>query len=818
MLEVDDMRCAGCSSAVKRTLLEQPGVSSAAVNLVTGTAAVQLGPETTTEGGEALYEPLTAVLTAKGFPSRRREAGEEARLARQEAAERRRQEEEQRSLWDLAVAWGLVAVCCAHHAGHALHSAGMHSLAHGPAMQLLGEPRVNLAVAMAALLGPGRPVLTDGARALRANAPNMNTLVGLGVGGAFSLSLAALALPELGWEASFFDEPVMLLAFVLLGRALEGRARARASRDLGALSRLLPEKARLLFALDKKADTVAEEMLVPVGAVREGDLVRVLPGERVPVDAEVVEGESAVDASMLTGEYRFVPKGPGSTVTAGMVNWEGELTLRTTVTGDRSALAGIARLVEEAQSREAPVQRIADAITGPFVYTVIAAAGTTFAFWYTWGAALFPDVLETVGNTGDESSLLLSLKLAIDVLVVACPCALGLATPTAVLVATSLAARRGVLLRGGDVLERLAGVDCVVLDKTGTITEGRPRVSSIRPRAGVKAEELVALAAAVEASSIHPLAEAVVAHAEALGLEPPSADAARAESGQGAEARVDGARVAVGRLGYVARVIGGAASAADSAERGAEEVGSGPDAAHGVSVVVVGMEGRGLLGEILLTDRVRADAAGAVSALRALGGRVYVCSGDAQAAAEAAAAAAGIDAADVRGGCLPVDKVAFVEKLKAEGKTVAMVGDGVNDAPALATADVGLAMSRGMDAAGEAANVVLLGDRLGQAPEALALSQAGLRTIRQNLAWALVYNCVGIPLAAGAALPALGVALSPSSAGAMMALSSVSVVSNSLLLSRFDPPRIRLARNGAGEQPAQEEHARSANLAPARMR
>lgn len=937
------MKCGGCSAAVKRMLLTQPGVATAAVNLLTETAAITLTPEAAAAGAEDADTTTTqpapaaaaldaaAFLTSKGFPATVRKRGDagsgaldalgiSADGAAATERERRDAEEARRATLNLALAWALVALCCTHHAGHIFHALGYHSLAHSPVMEVLGNPLVSGALGALALLGPGRPLIVDGFRALRNGAPNMNSLVGVGCGASFLAGAAAVAGGALAdpdsplgllaagapngygghgpsGAASFLEEPVMLLAFVLLGRAMEARARVRASSDLRALARLIPAQTRLVLdpaaaqAAAAAATTSApapeeETAMVPTADVRPGDVLRVLPGERIPVDGEVVRGGAGVDESMLTGESALVTKSPGERVSGGTVVWEAPLTVRATATGADSTLAGIARLVADAQAKGAPVQRLADSVAGRFCYGVMAASALALAFWSTAGPLLFPAAVAgaTAGLGGAAAAataplsapaLLLALRLAIDVLVVACPCALGLATPTAVLVASSLGARRGLLLRGGgDVLERLAAVDTVLFDKTGTLTEGRPALERVELVAAVGGEggeggedggnsqqqrrqrlRLLRLAAAAEAATRHPLADAVAAACAAAEREeaaaaleqgqkapPPryaAVDAATepgcgvratvlepAKAGGEAEAASAPAptpvAVLVGRRAWVLSQLPAeeaaradalvACSSSDPATASSASSASASAATAAATTRVYVAAGGRLLGCLALADRLRPDAAATVAALRAMGVRVGMLSGDAPDVARAVAARAGLvvvggpeagadaafaaasdffEAAEagasgggdlVLGGQSPADKLAAVARLRAAGRVVAMVGDGVNDAPALAAADVGIALRGGLDAAGEVAGVVLMGDRLAQAADAVALGRAALGKVRQNLAWALAYNVVGIPLAAGALLPPLGVALNPSAAGAMMAVSSVAVVSNSLLL------------------------------------
>jgi len=801
---VEGMRCGGCSAAVSKVLNADPGVARAAVNLVTETAAMELAP-----GADALETIARAksATEAKGFRMSPRPVGRAAEEAAA-AANARKEEELEKTQWDLYKALGLTGLCLVTHTTHHLHHFGLHEYAHGSVLTALGQPWVGGAIAALALLGPGRNIMREGFKALANGAPNMNSLVGVGATAAFTLSVVAACAPpvvgEYGVPVSndFFEEPVLLLAFILLGRALESRARARAASDLRALSTLLPLDAKLVVA--DKAEAVDENdedpMTVVVDrlALRAGDLVRVLPGEVIPVDGAVVSGAAAVDEATLTGEPLFVAKAVGDDVSAGTGVFEGPLTVRASVAGDGSVAAGIARTVADAQARAAPVQRLADAVAGPFVYAVMAASASTFAFWSLLGDAAFPGALLEASN--GAGATLGALKLATDVLVVACPCALGLATPTAVLVATSAGARRGLLLRGGDVLEAAANVGVVALDKTGTITEGKPRVTGVAATGNAVNADVLRFAAAVEATTTHPLAAAVAAASAAAGEKTPRAKNAETVPGRGASALVEGKRVFVGEPSWVESAVGaggGTAAALGAAAAENSEALGGP-AAAACSLVCVGVEGEGVIGALALADRIRPGAAASVRRLQEMGMRVVVLSGDRQPAVDAVARELGLTGAGAVavGGLLPADKAAFIERLRAEanGAGVAMVGDGINDAPALVAADVGMAVSGGMEATAAAAGVVLLGEGqggekyespgggVGQAADAIELGRNALGKIRQNLGWALAYNLVGVPVAAGVLLPEYGISLNPAAAGAAMAFSSVAVVTNSLLL------------------------------------
>lgn len=689
---------------------------------------------------------------------------------------------------NVSLAFGLSLVCCLGHLGHHLHHLGLHQFAHLPVLTALAEPQARALVAAAALLGPGRELVVDGFAALARGSPNMNSLVTLGASTAFGAGAAALAVPSLGWEYTFFDEPVMLLSFILLGRALEARARAQAGADLTSLAALLPADARLLPGFEEGAEggSLADAIPLPLASVRPADVLLVLPGDKVPVDGVIVsETPTTLDEALMTGEALPVLKSHGARVTAGTVNVGAPIAVRCEATGEDTALASIARMVEDAQARQAPVQQLADRVAGPFAYTVMGLSAATAAFWLTAGPALFPAAVAGGGGAA------LAVKLAIDVLVVACPCALGLATPTAVLVGTSLGARRGLLIRGGDALERLARADTVIFDKTGTLTVGRPAVFGLAAAAPISEARMLALAAAVEEGSQHPVARAIctlsaqragAASGKAASEEALLASAHRSQAGDGAYAEVEGRGVAVGTLEWVLQEAGGETSQAAQLEAAAERSAATAGAGTSATRVFVGVQGEGVVGCLALRDAPRDDAASAVAALQRMGLQPHIFSGDRQQAALQVGGEVGIDAANVRGDLKPADKAALLRELQVAGCVVVMVGDGVNDAPALAAADVGMALADGVDAAGEAADVVLLGGRVAQVGEAVALGRATMAKIHQNLLWAVAYNVVGIPLAAGALLPYAGVALNPSVAGAAMAFSSIAVVLNSVLL------------------------------------
>ncbi len=804
ILDVGGMKCAGCVNAVERQLTQHPGVKSACVNLATEVAVVE--SETGAVDADALAQRLTAV----GFPTQPRKvsgtvAGEISTLP--DPAERQRQEMRS-SVRQLAIAAILLLLSGSGHFGNLGSSV----------LPVLNNIWFHCGLATVALLIPGRPILVDGWLGWRRNAPNMNTLVGLGTLTAYVASLVALLFPQMGWEC-FFDEPVMMLGFILLGRTLEKQARGRAAAAFRKLLALQPQVARLIANPDKGGMGFSS-VEIPAEQVRVGEWVQVLPGDKIPVDGEVVVGKTTVDESMLTGEAVPVIKQPGDPVTGGTLNQSGAIAIQTTRTGSDTTLAQIVTLVEAAQTRKAPVQKLADTVAGYFTYGVLTASVLTFVFWYFFGTHIWTDItmsvdMEMISHAHHSqlptphSPILISLKLAIAVMVVACPCALGLATPTAILVGTAMGAERGLLIKGGDVLEKVHKLNTVVFDKTGTLTTGNPIVTDCLLIGEMGSKEphsplptpysLIQLAAAVESGTHHPLAKAIQQAAQQQQLSIPEAVDFHTEPGLGVSAVVKGTVVLLGNwdwLSWHGIVIN------ETAQQVAEDL-----ATDGKTVVCVAVGGA-LAGLIAVSDTLRPDAQSTVDKLRQMGLRVMLLSGDRLEAANAIAKQLGLDSADVIAGVPPAKKAAAIQSLQKAGlgtrdwglgkilpnpqspipnpqSVVAMVGDGINDAPALSQADVGIALHSGTDVAMETAEIVLMRDRLSDVVESIQLSRATFDKIRQNLFWAFAYNTVGIPLAAGVLFPSLGFVLNPSGAAALMAFSSVSVVTNSILLRRL---------------------------------
>ena len=618
---------------------------------------------------------------------------------------------------------------------------------------------IQLALATPVVFWAGWPFFERAWASLLNRSPNMFTLIALGVGAAYLYSAAATIVPGIfpagfamhGRVEPYFDTAVVITTLVLLGQVLEIRARSQTSSALRALLGLVPKTARRIDG--------GGEHDVPLDGVRPGDLLRVRPGEKVPVDGVVTEGRSAVDESMVTGEPVPVTKEPGSRVTGGTVNGTGSFVMRAERVGNETLLAQIVRMVAEAQRSRAPIQRLADRVAEYFVPSVVAVAIVAFVAWTFWGP---------------EPRLAMALVSAVAVLIIACPCALGLATPMAIMVGTGHGATAGVLIRNAEALERLERVDTLVVDKTGTLTEGKPRVVSVVPAPGTDEQGLLRLVAALEQASEHPLAAAVVAAAKARQIAIPPVTTFESLTGRGVVGTVEGQDAVIG-------------SEALMRERGID---AGALAARATELrrlgqtVVFAAAGRRLAGLIGIADPIKESTRDALSELRARGLRVVMLTGDSRQTAEAVASQLGIGASDVHAEVLPSHKRDVVRALEADGRVVAMAGDGINDAPALAEAAVGIAMGTGTDVAMESAGITLVKGDLRGIVRARRLSRATMRNIRQNLVLAFVYNMVGVPVAAGILYPFTGTLISPIWASAAMTFSSVSVIVNALRLRR----------------------------------
>ena len=753
-LDVSGMKCAGCVKAVERQLEQNTGVISACVNLITEVAVVEYQAQSVEP------ETLAEKLTKTGFPTQLRESDRSIYQIAQEN-ESKRQQQQRQQVGQLITATVLLLFSSIGH----LHHLGL------PVVPVLSNIWIHFGLATLALLIPGRSLLIDGWRSLAHGMPNMNTLVGLGTVSAYLASCFALFFPSLGWEC-FFDEPVMLLGFILLGRTLEGKARNRASAALEKLVTLQPPVARLVGKQDN-AGTIE----IPVEQVKPGEWLRVLPGEKIPVDGIIVAGETTVDESMLTGESIAVTKTKSDEVRAGTINQSEVITIEVTGIGKDTTLAKIINLVEDAQTNKAPVQKLADTIAGYFAYGVMAIASLTFLFWYFIGTKTWDGVLVNAAHsmtmtagemTVTTSPLLLSLKLAIAVLVIACPCALGLATPTAILVGTSIGAESGILIKGGDVLERVQQLDTVVFDKTGTLTIGKPQVTDCIPLTDITPQELLQIAASIESGSNHPLAQAIITAAQSQDITLLETTDFNTVLGRGISAKVAGDRAYLGNRQWLTSK---GVTIEHHADKAIADV-------AGKTIVYLAVD-KVLQGLIAIEDSLRTDAVEAVRQLQNLGLNTALLTGDRLEVAEAIARSLNITQvfAEVK----PEEKAQVVRSLQQD-LTVAMVGDGINDAPALASADIGISLKGGTDVAIATADIVLMQNRLQDVVKAIALSRATVNKIKQNLVWALAYNVFAIPIAAGILLPKYGLLLSPALAAVSMACSSLIVVTNSLLL------------------------------------
>ena len=740
---VEGMTCASCVNRIERFLRQTDGVAEASVNLATERATVRLDPAV---AGRA---EVQAAIEAAGYDVRAEPAQTADPFtldtADPDAAARA---VEQRRLGikaaaSVAVAVGIMAVM--------LWPGGL-----GIDMHTLNW--ILLVPATFIQFWAGGGFLRNAWRQGRHGVVSMDTLVAMGTLAAWGYSVVVTVAPELVMEAgiepvTYFDSSAMIIGLILTGRWLEARARSQASGAVAALVGLQARTARLVQG-DVETD-------VPIERIVAGDLLRVRPGEKVPVDGIIASGSSAIDEAMLTGEPLPVTRGIGDPVIGATINGSGSFLMRATHVGRDSVLGQIVRMVREAQGSKAPIQRIADRVTEWFVPLVIVLAALTFVAWLL---------------LGPEPALTVALVSAISVLIIACPCAMGLATPTAVMVGTGRAAQGGVLIRGGAALEMAGRVDTVVFDKTGTLTAGRPTVVAVRPVGGADEERVLRLAAAVERGSEHPLAAAILAEADRRGLSIDVADDFEALTGRGVRASVDGALVLVGSADHLV-------------EAGVVASGLPPLAAPGEAAarttVFVAADGVAL-GAIDIDDPIKPGATDAVRALHDAGLAVQLLSGDTLAAAQAVAASIGIES--VTAGVRPAGKADHIKALQAAGHRVAMVGDGINDAPALAQADVGIAIGSGTDVAIEASDITLIGGDPRLVGSAIDSSRRTLRIIRQNLVWAFGYNVVLIPVAMGLLYPTFGIRLDPMLAAAAMAFSSVSVVLNSLRLRGSAPP------------------------------
>ncbi len=740
-LNVSSMSCASCVGRVDRALLAVPGVLDVNVNLASETATIRY-----VEGAVA-PTALAAAATEAGYPAELAEdAAVEDRAARKDAEAR---ETRRRTVIAAVLALPVFLLEMGSHVIPGMHALIGQTIGHQASWLL------QFVLTTAVLAWPGREFYRKGIPALIKGAPDMNSLVAVGTGAAYLYSVVATFLPALlpqAVRAVYFEAAAVIVTLILLGRFLEARAKGRTGAAIRSLLSLQVRTARVLRD--------GEPVELPIDQIHTGDILVVRPGERIAVDGEVAEGGPPIDESMITGEPVPVAKAAGDGVTGGTVNGTGSFRFRATRVGADTVLAQIIRMVEEAQGAKLPIQGLVDRITLWFVPAVMSVAALTVLVWLLVGGA---------------SALTLALVAGVSVLIIACPCAMGLATPTSIMVGTGRAAEMGVLFRKGDALQRLASVDVIALDKTGTVTEGRPELTDLVLAQGHEHAEVLGLVAAVEAQSEHPIAQAITRAARAQAAPQGRVEEFESITGFGVRARVDGHAVLVGADRLMAR------ESIDTAPLAAQEA---ELAARGRTALYAAIDGR-LAGLIAVADPVKPASAAAIAALRKQGVEVVMITGDKQATAEAIAAETGIDR--VIAGVLPDGKVAALNELRGEGRSVAFVGDGINDAPALAAADVGIAIGTGTDVAIESADVVLMSGDLRGVVNAVEVSARTMRNIRENLFWAFGYNTALIPVAAGVLYPAFGLLLSPVLAAGAMALSSVFVLSNALRLRRIRP-------------------------------
>ena len=740
-LAIGGMTCASCVGRVEKALKAVPGVTEAVVNLATERATVR---------GVASVQDLIAAVDKVGYEASPVDTGMQAD---EEAAEKKDAERAELKR-DLTLAAVLaLPVFVLEMGSHMIP--GMHEWV-ASTIGIQQSWYLQFVLTLLVLAIPGWRFYEKGFPALFRLGPDMNSLVAVGTAAAFGYSMVATFAPSLlpaGTVNVYYEAAAVIVALILLGRFLEARAKGRTSEAIKRLVGLQAKEAHVL-----RDGRIVD---IPINDVAQGDIVEVRPGERVPVDGEVTEGRSFVDESMITGEPIPVEKAEGSTVVGGTVNQKGALTLRATAVGGQTMLAQIIRMVEQAQGSKLPIQAVVDKVTLWFVPAVMLAAVLTFLVWLVFGPS---------------PALSFALVNAVAVLIIACPCAMGLATPTSIMVGTGRGAEMGVLFRTGEALQLLKDAKVVAVDKTGTLTEGRPVLTDLEIADGFDRNQVLAKVASVESRSEHPIARAIVESAVEGGIALPTMTDFDSVTGMGVRATVDGARVEVGADRFMRELGLDVGSFARTAERLGNE---------GKSPLYAAIDGR-LAAIIAVADPIKSSTPAAIAALHQLGLKVAMITGDNARTAQAIAKQLGID--EVVAEVLPEGKVEAVRRLKASHGQIAYVGDGINDAPALAEADVGLAIGTGTDVAVESADVVLMSGNLQGVPNAIALSKATIGNIRQNLFWAFGYNTALIPVAAGVLYPAYGVLLSPIFAAGAMALSSVFVLGNALRLRRFQPP------------------------------
>jgi len=740
-LIVEGMSCAACSAAAERAVKKLPGIKSASVNLATNRGSFEYDPATV-----KLTQIKSAIEKAGYTPKEIK--GQESRDLEQERREKEAQNMRVRFIVASVFAAPVLYIAMSHmFGGLNLPIPGFMS----PHLYPLRFALIQLALTLPVIFAGSR-FYTRGFKTLFKGAPNMDSLIAVGTGSAFLYSLFALVRIAMGdiafVQSLYFESASVVVALVMLGKYLEARSKGKTSEAIKKLMQLKPKTAFI--------EKDGREMEIPLDEVAAGDLVIVRPGSSFPVDGIVIAGTSSADESMLTGESLPVEKEPGSNITGGSINKEGLIKFEATLVGEDTALAKIIRLVEEAQGKKAPIARLADTVSGIFVPIVLVIAVVAAVAW-------------TIA--GRDFNFVLTIF--VSVLVIACPCALGLATPTAIMVGTGKGAELGVLIKGGETLEATHKITTVVLDKTGTITTGKPQLTDIRLYNNMTEQEALLLAASAERGSEHPIARAIVEGATAKDIIPVNPENFQALTGRGLSATVSGKMILAGN----AKLMKENSIHTDLAEKDGAEL-----AQAGKTLMYIAVDGN-LAALMAVADTVKPSSKDAVARLNSMGVAVYMLTGDNKNTAAAIAEAVGIN--QVLADVLPGDKAAAIKQLQDGGQIVAMVGDGINDAPALVQADIGMAIGTGTDVAVASADVVLMRGDLNEVPTAIALSRATIKIIKQNLFWAFIYNSIGIPFAAGIVYLLGGPLLSPIFAGAAMALSSVSVVTNALRLRRF---------------------------------
>ena len=747
--KIGGMHCAACSAGIEKFIGRMDGVSSAAVNLVTEKMNVSFDEAVTS------VDDIIASVQKIGFTAEEYVPADSAGAERHADDERRAAEYRsmlRRMILCIIFAVPLLYISMGHMFPIPLPLPAFIDMDRSPS----GFAVAQLILTIPILIG-GRRFYSGGFKSLFSGHPNMDTLVALGTASAFLYSLYALVRIITGSgkysHSLFFESSAIVITLVMVGKTLEARSKGKTGEAIKKLTELAPDTALVT--------RYGESAYIPASELRSGDIVTVLPGGRFPCDGQVTEGISSADVSMLTGESLPQTIEPGSEVTGGSINGEGKIVFMATHVGADTALSRIIRMVEDAQGKKAPIAKLADTVAGYFVPAVLAIAVIAAVIWTILGKDI-----EFV------------LNIFVSVLVIACPCSLGLATPTAIMVGTGKGAELGVLYKSGEALQSAASVRTIALDKTGTLTEGKPVLREQITLPGFSDSELLSVCSGAEQGSEHPVSKAIISAAERLGLLPAEASDTAAIPGRGISASVDGREVLIGNSKLMnERGIDISALSAD-AERLSSE---------GCMLMFAAVEGQAA-GLFAAIDMVKSDSPAAVASLHRLGIKSVMLTGDNEKAAAAIASATGID--DYRANILPEDKAAAVASLSSDISSVAMVGDGINDAPALVSAGLGIAVGSGTDVAIESADIVLVGEGLGPLVSAVRLSRAVMRNIRQNLFWAFIYNCCGIPFAAGVVYALGGPLLSPMIAGGAMALSSVSVVTNALRLRRFKPEKL----------------------------